>query len=115
MEKMFKYRMVTDNKCKRCGEVETFRHLLWECGEVKEIWNAYNGFIYNSMQSYNKILSYDDIFQIGENGHINKIKLRVIQEMIQIERPKNWSTENIYKIAKDIEKIEIFNSKLGQI
>jgi hypothetical protein len=34
--------------------------------------------------------------------------------MIQIERPKNWSTENIYKIAKGIDKIETLNTKLGQ-
>ena len=29
MEKMLKYKMVNDNKCKRCGEVESYRHLLW--------------------------------------------------------------------------------------
>ena len=114
MEKMFKYKMVTNNKCKRCEEVETYRHLLWECGEVKRIWNAFNDYIYNNLQSNNKVLCYDDIFQIGEDSFINKIKLRVIQEMIQIERPKNWTKDNINKIAKDIKKIEMFNCKVGQ-
>jgi asparagine synthetase B (glutamine-hydrolysing) len=44
MEKMFKYRMVDNNKCKRCGEVETYKHLLWECREAKNIWQLFNEF-----------------------------------------------------------------------
>jgi hypothetical protein len=36
MEKMFKYKRV-NNTCKRCGEVETLRHLLWECREAKNV------------------------------------------------------------------------------
>jgi hypothetical protein len=37
-EKMLKYKMVSNNKCKRCEEVETYKHLIWECGEAKKIW-----------------------------------------------------------------------------
>jgi hypothetical protein len=36
MERMFKYKMVENNTCKRCGEVETYKNLLWECREVKK-------------------------------------------------------------------------------
>jgi hypothetical protein len=31
MEKLFKYKMVSSDKCSRCGEVKSYRYLLWEC------------------------------------------------------------------------------------
>jgi hypothetical protein len=36
MEKMHKYKMTNDNKCTRCQEIESYRHLIWECTEVKK-------------------------------------------------------------------------------
>ena len=38
MEKMFKYNMVNSDKCNRCGEVQSYRHLLWECRRARKIW-----------------------------------------------------------------------------
>jgi hypothetical protein len=37
--------------------------------------------------------------------------MKIIQEMIQIERPVNWTQEKIVKIAKEIMGIEIYNAK----
>jgi hypothetical protein len=51
MEKMFKYKMVNDSKFNRCGEMETYMHLLMECKEVKKIWSAYNEFMVKMGQS----------------------------------------------------------------
>jgi hypothetical protein len=31
--------------------------------------------------------------------------------MIQIERPKNWTMDNIMKLDNEINRIEIFNTK----
>jgi hypothetical protein len=42
MEKMFKYKMVNSDKCSRCGDVESYRHLLWDCLETKRVWQAFN-------------------------------------------------------------------------
>jgi translation initiation factor 2 beta subunit (eIF-2beta)/eIF-5 len=42
MEKMFKYKRVYNNKCKRCGDVETYKHLMWECKEARQIWIVFN-------------------------------------------------------------------------
>jgi hypothetical protein len=92
MEKMFKYKMVSNDKCKRCGEVETYKHLLWECREAIKIWRAYNGIITNQDE---KIQNYEDIYNIGNTGVFNEIKIRVIQGTIQIERPVDWSINNI--------------------
>jgi hypothetical protein len=38
------------------------------------------------------------------------IKARVIQAMIQIERPTNWNMERVRKLATELKMIEIYNS-----
>jgi hypothetical protein len=38
-ERMFKYKMIENDKCTRCGQVETVKHLLYECKHSKIIWN----------------------------------------------------------------------------
>jgi hypothetical protein len=37
MEKLFKCQMVNNNKFGRCGEVQLYSHLLWECREASKI------------------------------------------------------------------------------
>ena len=102
MEKMFKYKMVNDNKCKKFGEEESYMHLLWECREAQKIWKAFNEFVVHLDLQEEKIMEYDNIFMIGERGVLSKIKIRVIQEMIQIERPVNWAIERIQKIVDEM-------------
>jgi hypothetical protein len=41
---------------------------------------------------------YEEIFNIGNNEVINKVKIRTIQAMIQIERPVDWPRYNIERI-----------------
>ena len=110
MEKMYKYKMVNNNKCKRCEEVETYKHLIWECREAQKIWKAFNEFVAHLELQEEKIMDYDNIFMIGERGVLSKIKIRVIQEMIQIERPVNWAIERIQKIADELRCMEIYNA-----
>jgi hypothetical protein len=56
--------VVDNNKCKRCGEVETYRHLLWECREAEGIWKAYNEFATINNKQEEKIENYETIFNI---------------------------------------------------
>ena len=80
--------------------METYKHLLWECRETKKIWEAFNRFTTYSNKLEEKVQAYDDIFRIGNSTRIiSKVKVKVIQGMIQIERPVNWSMDNIMKIA----------------
>ena len=114
MEKMFKYKMVSNNKCKRCGEVETYKHLLWECREAKNIWQLFNEFLTNINENNEKVHEYDNLFRIGNKGNVSKIKMKIIQGMIQIERPYGWTIEKIKEIAYDIRNIELYNSTIKQ-
>jgi hypothetical protein len=56
-----------------------------------------------------KVTNYEEIFIPGSSYASCLIKIRVIQEMIQIERPRNWTEENIKIIVKNIIKIENHN------
>ena len=108
MEKMFKYKMVNNNKCKRCGEVETYRHLLWECIEARRIWRVHEEY----MGGIDKVLCYEDVFKTGDLDVVSKVKLKIIQEMIQVERPVGWSTEKVKKIVNEIKNIEMYNEAI---
>ena len=114
MEKMFKYKMVNNDKCMRCAEVETYKHLLWECGEVQKIWETFNEFVSYINQHEDRVLEYKNVFEIGNQANINKIKIRIIQGMIQIERPKNWTMDNIVKLASEVKRIETYNYKTSK-
>ncbi len=112
MEKMFKYKMVDNNKCKRCGEVETYKHLLWECREAKNIWHLFNEFVTNLNQNNERIQEYDNVFMAGNKGYVSKVKMKIVQEMIQIDRPRCWTIERIKEIANEINSIELYNKKI---
>ena len=112
MEKMFKYKMVSNNKCTRCDKIETYKHLIWECEEVIRIWHLFNECVVSEKQRDERIQDYEEVFKIGNNKNINKVKIKVIQAMIQIERPVNWSIVNITRIVNELKNIESFNLKL---
>ena len=108
--------MVKDNKCKRCGEVETYKHLLWECREARRIWRVYGEYMDGADQSSEKVLCYEDVFKIGNFEVVSKVKMRIVQEMIQVERPINWTLENNNKIVMGLKNIELYNAViLGKI
>ena len=102
--------MISNNKCQRCEEVETYKHLIWECGEAKKIWQLFNEFAISANQCEERILDYDNVFKIGNNATMNKVKIKVVQEIIQIERPSNWTINKIIKIAREMKRIEIYNA-----
>jgi cephalosporin-C deacetylase-like acetyl esterase len=81
--------MVNNNKCKRCEEVETFKHLKWECRDAKRIWQLFNEFATSANQQEEKVLENENIFKIGNMANMNKVKIKVIQGMIQVDRPTN--------------------------
>jgi hypothetical protein len=59
-----------------------------------------------------KMHDYENIYKIGKIGVISKIKERVIQSMIQIDRPVNWTKENILKLANELKWVEMYNAKM---
>jgi hypothetical protein len=71
MEKLFKFKMVNYNKCERCGEVETYKHLLLEGREAKRVWKVFNGFLTNIKQQVERVKEYVNFIKIGNIGTID--------------------------------------------
>jgi hypothetical protein len=109
-ERMFKYKMIDNDRCTRCGQIETVKHLLYECEHSKRIWNLYNEILILNKQETEQVLKYNSIFQIGRMAATNIIKIRLIQCLIQIERPRDWSQDNIKTVIKEIMNMEKYNS-----
>jgi hypothetical protein len=107
-KRMKKYNMTVNDKCPRCGDLEDAKHLLWECYHSRNIWSLFNKSNINQRQNVTKVENYEDVFKISGEVITILVKMRIIQEMIQIERPKHWNQDNITKIREDLLKIEEF-------
>ena len=103
--RMKKYKMCQTDQCPRCGLVETSKHLLWECAHVQKIWNIYNQVIIDD-----QINTYEDIFKVSDSHSNIMIKMKTIQELIQIDRPKNWNRDTLIDKIKGLMNIEKHNA-----
>jgi hypothetical protein len=109
-ERMFKFGMSGYDDCERCGVKESYRHLFWECHESRKVWRSFNKYMSRTSNSHIKVEKYEDVFDIYQSRVVSIIKVRIIQAMIQIERPKNWIWEIVRKIAMDLKSVETHNS-----
>ena len=53
---------------------------------------------------------YCDVFKLVQSASINTIKIKVIQELIQIERPINWTVGCFKESIAEIIRIEKYNA-----
>jgi hypothetical protein len=115
-ERMKKFKMCDSDKCPRCGMTETMKHLLWECDESRNIWRLFNGMLSEVTNSNCMIRDYNDLYNMPGNAVVNTLKVKIIQELIQIVRPMRWSVENLKTIVADLKNIELYiaikNNKL---
>jgi hypothetical protein len=112
--RMKKYKMTNSDKCIRCDEIENTKHLLWECSHVRNIWTLFNNFMTKLTCENENVLNYEDVFIPGKSSSICIIKIRLIQELIQMDRPKNWTDKNIEQICIEIMKIEKYNAIINR-
>ena len=89
---------------------ETSKHLLWECSHVKNIWSLFNDLMTEINCIQDCVNHYEDIFKACDKQGTNIVKARVIQELVQIARPVNWTKERIIAIVEETLNIEKFNA-----
>ena len=106
--------MIESDRCTRCDLQETTEHLLWECNETRNIWKIFNEIMNKLEMNHDIIKEYEDVYKPGSNSAIALIKIRIIQELIQIERPRLWNKENVTKIILEMIKIEKYNSETNK-
>ncbi len=56
------------------------------------------------------INNYEDVFQTPDPPAISIVKAKIIQALIQIERPMNWNREKLLDIIKDLINVECYNA-----
>jgi hypothetical protein len=108
--KMKKFKMIESDECLRCGNPETTRHLLWDCHHANNIWTLFNNLLINIGSPQDSVKSYDELYCNASSAAITTLKLKIIQELIQIDRPTNWNKEIILSVILEIIKIEKYIS-----
>jgi len=110
-ERMKKYKMTNNDECVRCGLKETTEHLLWECNDSRNIWNIYNNSLHKYTNEVVTVNKYEDIFYMGKSSNICLIKIKLIQELIQILRPRNWTDETLTNLINKLIETDKYNAR----
>lgn len=105
-ERMFRYRMTDSPDCTRCGQTETNDHLIYNCQFSVRMWSIYNEVIKEYFNSEYSIRRMEDIFNFSSGPIENCLKIKLINNLIQIERPIHWTKEKILGMALETKKIE---------
>jgi hypothetical protein len=107
---MKRYKMTVTDECPGCGITETSKHLLYECVHVKNIWSLFNNLMTQIGNVQQCVNNYEDVFQTFDPPAISIVKAKIIQALIQIERPTNWNREKLLDTIKDLINIEHYNA-----
>jgi len=116
-QRMFKFKMCESDRCDYCGNVETIRHLIWECERAKRVWETLNNFL--RACGIDQVIDYSSLYT-----GINPINLvieilitKVTQLILQIDRSNLISEQKLkseiiflskmYKDSKDRNSWEI--------
>ena len=60
-ERMLRFGMSRNDQCERCGLVETYSHLFWECAESSRVWRAFNEYMV-TIGNLHRVNRYEDVF-----------------------------------------------------
>jgi hypothetical protein len=112
---MFKYKMSETPNCPRCNQIESSKHLLWECCETQKLWKSYNDILTGVKLEKLKLTNYEDLFRIEEIPILMTIKLKLIQELIQITRPTNWDINRTINLIIQLRNVEMYNTNRENI
>jgi hypothetical protein len=109
-ERMKRYKMTNDDKCPRCGNIETSEHLLFECVHALKIWSFFNTVMKGLNNKDDQVTKYDEVFDVGYSKVTMIIKIKTIQILIQIDRPMNWTILRYSNKINEIIKLEMHST-----
>jgi hypothetical protein len=67
------------------------------------MWACYNKVIKSNNSLAKMVKNYEDIFDFSGGSLENILKVKLIQETIQIKRPTNWSEDRVRNIYNEQE------------
>jgi hypothetical protein len=112
--RMKKYKMTETDSCPRCGLIETTKHLLLECVHAKNIWSLYNTLMTQIGKSCELVNNFEEVVKSCNSPEISIVKVKIIQQLIQIERPMNWDQDKLHTIIREVINIEQYNSNVSR-
>ena len=94
-QRMFKFKMIDDEFCDRCGQIETIKHLTWECRRSKKIWDAANIILRESGLQH--VITFNNLFTGFSpiNLVVEAIVTKVTQLILQIDRRNDISEQKL--------------------
>jgi hypothetical protein len=113
-EKMKKFKMVANNECPRCKQTENLKHLVYSCYHANLMWTLYNEFIFKIKITNEKVTNYEDVFKIPTSQELSLVKIKLIQSMIQIERPTNWKVTDLIRMIRETSNILKYNATINR-
>ena len=81
-----KMKIQRDDKCERCGEVETIEHFFYECPSLSNLWKEAKQLIQRETNSHMKINERDILIGIVEKGGFDRDRLDKINHIIIVAK-----------------------------
>jgi hypothetical protein len=107
--KLHMYKITDSTKCQRCPLTEDNAHLLYHCEYSRKMWDSFNEFMKNLQPTSVLVHKFEDIFDFSGNALNNILKVKLVQETIQINRPKIWNVEKIKNLYEEQERLYSHN------
>jgi len=96
--RMFKLKMVENEACEVCGEIETLKHAIWECNRAKKTWQTFSAMLeYLSSQVS---ITFDTLF-VGfnpTNSVLESVITKLTQSLMSYDRGSMIGTQNVKRI-----------------
>jgi hypothetical protein len=90
-DRMMRFNMSDDDKCERCGQIESKNHQLHDCKYAKDMWAHYNCTMRQIGLANVEVNSIEQAIMPQKEGNYfsETLKALVLKANIQIERPKH--------------------------
>ncbi len=66
-EKLYTWKLINDNKCKYCGEIDTLEHHFFDCQVSKSIWERLYNWTRDNLETHFRLALCDVLFGIPIN------------------------------------------------
>ena len=80
----------------------------------KNIWSLYNTLMTQIGKSCELVNNFEDLVKSCNSPEISIVKVKVIQQLIQIERPMNWDQDKLHTIIRELINIEQYNANASR-
>jgi len=85
-QRMLKFKLSQDELCDFCGQIETIKHLIWDCRRSSQVWQYVNSLLIEC--GVHQIIEFSSLFTNYDpiNLVIEVVSTKVIQLILQIDR-----------------------------